>query len=50
LNLRGHRRRSNYRQLYAPWPPVATHLETSWLAEGTDWTAVAEETASWQAG
>jgi hypothetical protein len=50
LNLRGHRRRANYRQLYAPWPPVATHLETSWLAEGTDWTAVAEETASWQAG
>ncbi|HKU38197.1 MAG TPA: hypothetical protein VJR89_08620, partial [Polyangiales bacterium] len=35
------------RLLVAPEPALATHLESAYLAVGTDWNAVARETAAW---
>jgi hypothetical protein len=35
------------RLLVAPDPPLATHLETQYLAQGTDWQAVAADTRQW---
>lgn len=35
------------RLLVAPDPPLATHLESGHISLGTDWSAVAEDTARW---
>jgi hypothetical protein len=37
------RRRSSRRILVAPDPPLITHVETSFLALGTNWRSVAED-------
>jgi hypothetical protein len=40
-------RRSRKKLLIAPSPALITHLETLYLATGTDWGAVAESTQKW---
>jgi hypothetical protein len=40
-------KRSNRRLLVAAHPALATHLETAWLATGTNWQAVAADTSQW---
>ena len=47
VNVRAHRLQEHRRFLAAPWPNVATHLETEFLAEGHDWSVVAQDTAAW---
>jgi hypothetical protein len=39
--------RSRKRVLIAPNPALITHLETKYLATGTDWRAVAQSTKDW---
>jgi len=46
-NLRAHRRAERRRLLLASDPCLVTHMETEWLAPGTDWPAVARETLAW---
>ncbi|MGY1740270.1 MULTISPECIES: hypothetical protein [unclassified Blastococcus] len=48
-NLRSHRRRDRRRLLVAPEPNLATHLEDGYVAPGTDWAVVADETRRWGA-
>ena len=40
-------KRSNRRHLVAADPALITHLETSYLARGTDWRSVAARTKQW---
>ena len=52
LGLNGYqiaRRRAGLggKQLIAPDPALATHMETAYLALGTDWSAIAERTTRW---
>jgi hypothetical protein len=46
-NLRAHRRAERRRLLVASDPCLVTHMEKEWLAPGTDWRAVAQETRAW---
>ena len=47
LNVYQAARRATPVQLVAADPSLATHLETQYLAQGTDWRAAAEDTQSW---
>jgi hypothetical protein len=49
LNLAAARQRRIGRQLLAPDPPLATHLEARYLAVGWNWTQIAEDTMAWAA-
>lgn len=47
LNLWQMVRRGPRRELVAVEPALVTHMETGWIAPGTDWTAVAAGSAAW---
>jgi len=49
LNLAAIRQRRIGRLLLAPDPPLATHLESRFLAVGRDWADVARDTVTWAA-
>jgi hypothetical protein len=49
LNLAAARQRRIGRLMLAPDPPLATHLESSFLARGRDWAEVARDTVAWAA-
>lgn len=49
LDLAAIRQRRLGRRLLAPNPPLATHLESRFLAVGWDWAQVARETVTWAA-
>ncbi|WP_336030439.1 hypothetical protein [Geodermatophilus sp. FMUSA9-8] len=46
-NLRSHRRAGNRRLLVGPSPNLATHVETGYVASGTDWAEVARGARLW---
>ena len=43
------RRGARARILVAPDPALITHLETAYMAAGTDWSVVAQQTGEWMA-
>jgi hypothetical protein len=47
LNLAAIRQRRIGRRLLAPDPPLATHLESRFLAIGWDWAQIARDTMTW---
>jgi hypothetical protein len=47
-NLRAHRRPDRRRMLLTAYPNLATHMEGQYLAAGTDWASVAEDTRKWR--
>jgi hypothetical protein len=49
FNVWSYCRAGRGRLLFAADPALATHLESGYLALGTDWQAVAEDTAAWAA-
>jgi hypothetical protein len=49
FNVWSYRRAGRGRLLFAADPALATHLESGHLALGSDWQAVAEDTAAWAA-
>jgi hypothetical protein len=49
LNLAATRQRRMGRLMLAPDPPLATHLESRYLAIGWNWTEIAQDTMAWAA-
>lgn len=46
-NVLSHRGEDRHRVMYAADPEVACHMETPFMASGTDWLEVARKTAAW---